>query len=361
MRFLCIVLALVLMVSPGWAQRAMSIQQLVSFVSSSIKLKHQDKQVAQTLASVKLNFQLEQNVIDDLEGLGAGPKTLSRLRELRLESMNMPKAPDPVRQQIVAPLAGPSLAEQDRILGIARERAAKFTTELPDFTCVQYTRRYTDPAGAESWILLDTLTTRVGYYDSKEDYKLIAVNGRSAVGFEDKTVGGFTTGGEFGSFLRDLFDDRNKVKFAWDRWATLRGRRMHVFRYDNWFERGFKNISMELSKTERREENAPTRGLVYVDRDSGEVARITEEFLVSTGFPMQEANRILDYDYQTIANKQYLVPMRTEAKFRVVPPTDRTVPEFRLYQKFGVDTEIIFEAPEELPKDKVEESKPPKQ
>jgi hypothetical protein len=355
MRFWLALLALSISI---WAQRAMSVDELVKFVSSSVKLNHPDKQVAQALQSIKLNYQLEERVIEELEGLGAGSKTVARLRTLRLESLNQPKAPPPVQQQVIAPLAGPSLAEQDRILAMARERAAKFTGELPDFTCVQYTRRYTDPAGAESWNLLDTLTTRVGYYEGKEDYKLIAVNGHSAVGYEDKRVGGFTTGGEFGSFLKDLFDDRNKVKFAWDRWATLRGKRMHVFRYDNWFERGYKSISMEIAEGQRQEELSPTRGLVYIDRQTGQVARITEDFLVSTNFPMQQATRMLDYDFQVIAGKDFLVPMRTEAKFRVGRRMDRNVTEFRLYQKFGVETEILYDAPEELPKEKTQETKP---
>jgi hypothetical protein len=54
-------------------QAALSVDQLVSFVRSSIQLKHPDRQVADYLRKVKLASRLGDEVILELEAAGAGP------------------------------------------------------------------------------------------------------------------------------------------------------------------------------------------------------------------------------------------------------------------------------------------------
>src|SRR5204863_9529123 len=36
--------------------------------------------------------------------------------------------------------------------------------------------------------------------------------------------------GEFGSMMKKIFEPETQTRFAWERWATLRGRRTHVDR-----------------------------------------------------------------------------------------------------------------------------------
>ena len=65
------------------AETAMTVDQLVGFIKSSVKLHQPDKQVADYLHHVRLTNRLDDRTIEDLQGLGAGPKTLIALRDLR--------------------------------------------------------------------------------------------------------------------------------------------------------------------------------------------------------------------------------------------------------------------------------------
>ena len=73
----------------------MTVAQLVMFIRSSVQLKQPDRQVAEYLRQVKLADKLDDRTIEDLQSLGAGPKTVAALRELGEASASLPVAPPP--------------------------------------------------------------------------------------------------------------------------------------------------------------------------------------------------------------------------------------------------------------------------
>src|SRR5277367_6772573 len=78
------------------AQRAMTVAQLVTFVGSQIKLKGDDRTTADFLLhKVKLTEKLEDRAIEELQGQGAGPKTVQALRKLSADSAALRAAPPP--------------------------------------------------------------------------------------------------------------------------------------------------------------------------------------------------------------------------------------------------------------------------
>src|SRR6266852_2934592 len=77
---LCLVTTLGLDVG---AEMSLTVDKLVAFVKSTIQLKQPDKQVAEYLHHVKMVEKLEDQTIEELQGLGAGPKTVGALKELR--------------------------------------------------------------------------------------------------------------------------------------------------------------------------------------------------------------------------------------------------------------------------------------
>ncbi len=77
------------------AQSALSIEQLVSFVRSSVQLKHADRKVADYLRGVKLRARLDDRVIVELQAAGAGPRTVEALRALQQASKALPEAAAP--------------------------------------------------------------------------------------------------------------------------------------------------------------------------------------------------------------------------------------------------------------------------
>ncbi|MBI4893738.1 MAG: hypothetical protein HY821_24175, partial [Acidobacteria bacterium] len=156
----------------------MSVAQLKNVLRSSIKLQHQDKQVADYVKKVTLTEKLTERDIEEMLGEGLGPKAADAMRSLVQASASLPA---PVKDGPVKPppppMPPPSSEVQAQVIAEARELALSYTKRLPDFICLQVTRRYADPSGLEMYQLMDTVAARLSYFEQKEDYKLISVNG----------------------------------------------------------------------------------------------------------------------------------------------------------------------------------------
>jgi len=336
------------------AQMKMSVAQLVSFVKSSIELHHPDRQVAEYLKKVTLSNRLDPRTVEELQGLGAGPRTVEALNALRDASKSLPPPPAEAPKPKPAPIPGPSPLEEKKIVEEARQYALNYVKRLPDFICNQVTRRYIDPSGLEFWQLDDVIMARLTYFEQKEDYKVVLVNNRMTDVSYDR-LGGSTSTGEFGSMLKEVFEPETQADFRWERWATLRGRRMHVFAY-----RVLKSRSKWHVIWERREDIVPGyTGLVYVDRDNFVVMRISLEAQdIPADFPIQQAGTTLDYDFAEIGGQQYILPLRAVMRMRSGKFLSKNEVEFRMYRKFGAEAIIKFETPEPLPEEKINEQPP---
>jgi len=346
--------------------QSLSVRQLRSFLESSVKMKQSDKEVAGYLAHAKLSEKLDDRTIEELQSLGIGPKTVAALRTLREQSENLAAAAPLTPEAKPRPIPPPSAEEQAAIIAEVREYALNYTKGLPDFICTQVTRRYIAPspggrygghAGDDpSWQLQDTLTIRLSYFQQKEDYKLILVN--NTVTQQDyQKLGGAISTGEFGSMLKDIFEPETEARFEWDHWATLRGRRAMAFAYHVAQPR-----SHWMLDYNREMHVFPAySGLVYVDRESHQILRVT---LVSENipadFPIRQGETVLDYDYQTISDHPFLLPLKAENRMRTSDVLTRLDIEFRLYRKFSTESEIKYDTPEPLPDDQTKEQAPPK-
>jgi hypothetical protein len=336
------------------AQTTLTVDQLVSFLRSSIQqLKHGDKQVASFLSRAKMSEKLDDRTIEEIQGFGAGPKTLDALRALRDQSQALPVAKARAPEVKPSPIPPPSSEEQARILSEVREWALNYTRSLPDFICTQVTRRYADPAGLEFWQLVDTITARLSYNEQKEDYKLIMVNNQ-VTNQSYHQLGGATSTGEFGSLLREIFEPRTQARFEWDHWATLRGRRALVFAY----RVAQPNSQWHIDFERKLDIIAGYRGLVYVDRENHQVLRLTlEAENIPATFPVQQARTVLDYDYTEISGRRFLLPLKAEVRMRASKFLTRNDVEFRLYRKFSTESEIKFDTPPPLSEEQTREQK----
>lgn len=343
---------------PAAAQLKLSVNQLLSFVESSIRLKHDDRRVADYLRKVQLTERLDDRTIEVLQGEGAGPKTVEVLRTLAEASRDLPKAAPPPAKPVAAVIPPPPADEQERIIEEARKYALGYTRRLPDFICTQVTRRYQDPSGLEFWQTSDTITEKLTYFEQKEDYKVVLINGRPTEISHDQLAGA-SSSGEFGSMMREIFEPATETRFRWERWATLRGRRTHVYTY---------RVSQPRSKWridyQRTMSIVPGyQGLMYIDADAHVVSRITlEAFDIPPSFPVQQARTMLDYDYVKIGDGEHVLPLRAEVRMREGRHLIKNEVEFRMYRKFGADATIRFETPEPLPEEMTKEQpvKPPK-
>lgn len=343
-----------LLASPIWAQAKLSVDQLVAFVQSSIQLKHPDRQVAAYLLKLKISERLELKTIEELQGLGAGPATVEALRKLSETATSLPAPPPkPVRIAPI-PIAPPPLAEQKALIERVREYALNYSKNLPNFLCTQVTRRYYDPTGLEFWSMQDTLTTRLSYFEQKESYKLIMINDR-VTDQAYESLGGATSTGEFGSMMQQIFEKESDASFQWQRWATLRGKRAHVYFY----RIPQPNSHWRLNFERKQEVVVGYSGLIYVDRDTGMILKVTlEAENIPPSFPIGQATTALDYDYTQIGDQTFLLPLKADVRMRQDKLLSRNLVEFHLYRKFGVETTITFETPEALPEAKTKEEPP---
>jgi len=329
-------------VSLAAAQMSMTAVQLKQFIHSSIEKKFPDKQVVKYLKMYKLTERLTDRDLMMMIAENPGPETTEQLKEMQEASRSLP-VPDDGKPATPppAPMPPPSSADQERILSEAREIALDYTKHLPDFICLQYTRRYIDPQGTDYFQQVDTVATRLSYFDQKEDYKVISVGGKLS-NKEYSKLGGAISSGEFGTMLKEIFEPETAAEFNFERWAKLDGRICLVYHYH--VTRANSKWSIDWNNGEQMYTPAYS-GSIFIDREVPVVMRVT---LVAEGlpasFPIQEAKSMLNYGYQDLSGKQFLLPLNSEMRMREGRLLVKNETEFRNYRKYSADAVITFDA-----------------
>ncbi len=337
------------------AQAGLSYAQLRQFIKSSVEQKLKDKEVANYLKKQLVRFAITDRLIEEFVGWGIGPRTLKALETLQSSTVGLP---EPVLETKAKPNTAPrqppppTEEEQRRIIEEARRQAEVYTEELPNYVCLQVTRRFFDPTGLEmDWLKHDEIKTRLSYYDGQENYETLSVNDVvSTKGFSD--LGGTTSTGEFGSILDSLFAPETDAQFRWARHSLLRGKRVYVFHLEVPQSRSNWTLSSDSDygkNTKMRRIRAGYTGLVYIGKESGRVLRIVMEAeSIPPSFPMQEARSRLDFDFIELSGQEFLLPLKAQAYVRSGRLLTRNDLEFRLYRRFTAEATITFEEIDDL-------------
>src|SRR5215207_4379324 len=101
---------LVVLCSAVYAEVRMNVEQLRAFITSSTRLGHSDKQIADYLKNIKMIERLD---LATVEGFATGPRTSSALQRLVETSQELPAPKPPAPKPVVQPLPPPDPAEQD--------------------------------------------------------------------------------------------------------------------------------------------------------------------------------------------------------------------------------------------------------
>ena len=366
------------------AQMQMNVEQVADFIRSELALRqHSDKQIAAYIKKIKLSEKLTDKTILDLQAQGAGPKTVQALQELHDQTASLkppthdstyspatvPDAPltsNAATAQLsvkAVPIPPPDSVRQQKILDQMKQYALSYTQNLPNFICVEVMRRYLDPNSGDHYRSLGNILAKVSYNQGRENYKVYSVNGQySEVSLEQAaSTGGAVSNGEFGSMMREIFEDKREAQFGWEKWTTLRGRRMAVFNY--FIDSGHSDYSIEYGSGAAEQHIITAyKGLVYADENTGEISRIKFVAVdIPRSFPVSAVTEILDYDLVDINGQQYVCPLM--AKLYMTAGRDKTKNEieFRSYRKFGTESNITYDLnptappPEPLPPSKTEE------
>jgi hypothetical protein len=302
MRF-CRIAAVYVVCLSVWAGSGYTVEQIKQFITSAVQLKNPDKEVAETLRKMKLSERLDLDTVEALQNQGAGPKTVAVLKQLATESESLPGASPPPPKPVYVPPPPPSSEEQAKLLDEVRDYAVNYTKRLPDFICLEQTRRYVDTTGRESWRMQDIITARLSYFNQKEDYKLVSRNDKVITDVAYASVGGALSMGDFGRS-------------------------------------------------------------VFVDKEYNTIVRITQEAdNIPPTFPVQEAKETLDYDFTKIGDSEFFLPLIATVRMHSGREWSKNEKEFRLYRKFSADSLIKFDDKDmpPLPDDKTKEQPPQSQ
>jgi hypothetical protein len=353
-RFRCICLLLFL-AAGAQAQRAMTVAEVLSFVRSQIKIGD-DHSTAEFLRKIKLTEKLNESTVEDLQGQGAGPQTVRALEKLAEESASLPAPPPPVVVKAPPPIPPPDRAEEAAVLAAVRDYALNYTKSLPNYVCVQTTRRKIIPTGrafdqgyrSQGDVIQELLT----FFDQKESYKVEMINGKSTTSVEHNQLGGTVSSGEFGTMLSHIFDPKTGAQFGWDHWGTLRGQRMYVFHYSVPRSEGYSMLDVES----HREYVSAYKGLIYAEHDSKAVMRITMDTVgIPADYPVHEVHITLDYAPTDIAGEKFILPYHYLLTSQVDKATTENQANYRLYRKYGAETTITFGDVSDVPADQLKE------
>jgi hypothetical protein len=238
--------------------------------------------------------------------------------------------------------------EQSALLEQAREAALRYSASLPDFICTELVRRSEDPLGLGRWRPLDRLTVKLSYFDHKEDYKLMQIDGKPTV-LDFFYVGGSLSTGEFGTRLYAVFDPHSHGDFRWKGWTTLRKRRVARFSYHIARENSIFKIQYGTATVGPNAIIVPYRGEVFVDDETHMVLRLTQQAEIPQNFPITANDSTVDYEFAQVGGKQYLLPSHADIKTKSGRYIAENNLEFREYRKFQTEANITFEPPPDKP------------
>ncbi len=144
--------------------------------------------------------------------------------------------------------------------------------------------------------------------------------------------------------LKALFSEESRADFRLADTDTLRGRRALVYEFA---------VKKEFSKQTIKAEGdrivtVGYHGRVWIDRETFRVLRVESIATdIPEDFPVTAASSVIDYDWVTIAGKQYLLPSHAEIELTAGSGErayqTRNEIRFRNYQKFGSEVQIIEE------------------
>ena len=139
-RFVWLVVIL-LIASPGWAAKKMTVQQLKDLLAADQKSQKSDADVAGELKDVELTEEMTHGTMDSLKPLVPGQLTTEQLFVLEIRSAVLA----PPASEIPA-TAAPDATKQKAILDKATDYATKTYAQMPTLTATRTLRRFQDSA-----------------------------------------------------------------------------------------------------------------------------------------------------------------------------------------------------------------------
>ena len=221
----------------------------------------------------------------------------------------------------------------ERIVASARS----FDSHLPNFVCKQVTRRFQGNEGR--WKQLDMYEDELTYFDRKERYRLISINGKPTKLEHENLHGGFRSEGVFGSMFSRVFRAESKTEFEWARTEVLDGKPANVLRF-----RVLKENSQWKSTSNGKVYVRGFEGWIWAGAANDSVLRLQAtpineaddpEWLLSTQIDLR-------YGVVNVGGANQLLPIRAASRISSGKKGKRNVSEFSEFRQYKSEATINF-------------------
>jgi hypothetical protein len=237
----------------------------------------------------------------------------------------------------------PDTDQQAALLNKMSEYAEAYTGNVPSFLCIQVTTHYTSGLKHLEWKKGDTVVAQLSYNNGQEQHKIRLVNNKIPRATLPSWHWGLTSAGEFSNQLYNVFAESSKAGYAWNRWDSLRGRRVAVFDYTIQKEHSTMSLSSMGVKA-----IVAYRGTIWADAETGQVWRIDNHALdIPSELQMLEIGTVTDYASVTIAERSYVLPVHADIQEKDIKEYKKNEVDFTNYQQFRADSTLRFDVPDE--------------
>ena len=216
--------------------------------------------------------------------------------------------------------------------------ARAFDSHLPNFVCKQVTRRFEGEEGR--WKPLDSYEDELTYFEGKEKYRLISVNGKPSRLRHENLRRGFRSEGVFGSMFSRVFRPESKTEFEWVKTVSLDGKITNMLRF-----RVLKENSQSKSTSNGKVYVRGFEGWIWADVQNNSVVRLQTTPISEAGDPewLQSAQIDLRYGLVNVGGIRQLLPIRAESLLRGAKNGKRNISEFSEFRQYKSDTTIQFD------------------
>ena len=216
--------------------------------------------------------------------------------------------------------------------------------QLPDFICTQLTTRREDNSGkGKRFRQRDTLEVEFTFIGHRPSWNLLRLNGKPTHLSYNQLKSGFLSDAilQFFSLPDSIFGDEVQTQFAWNRWETLNGRRAEVFSFD------VPASASQLGLTNGWGSSVVGfHGLMYADAATGMLERVEVQLDLPGETAARECSIDVDYGSVTIADHQFLLPLKAVARLRTPRVWAQNETEVVRYQRYAADSSVTFGEPE---------------
>ncbi len=341
-------LLLLVAVSPAWAARKITVQQLKDLLVSLQQANKTDAEVASELMQVELTEELTRQTMDDVANFVPGPQSSVQMYVLEVHSAVLP----PPAADLPS-AAAPDAATQQAILDKAIGYATTTYAQLPHVSATKTVARF-----EEEWPRIDSAALHTA--SMKTLFDLDQRNLGQVIRFvksteipvdlengaehdilpEDKTRWGengqITMLGQEPDLANVIKEAQSTGKINWLRWETVNGVETAVYAFAvskkethyavdyccfrNESSDGVQqmqtsalsahNSRLDTSSWDRRQATVPYHGEIFVDPKTGIVVRLVIQAEFKPSGDIRQEDQRIDYAPVSVGAKTLVLPVR---------------------------------------------------